>query len=71
MSYESSMLQEFKMPSRDRVAEELLKTLFIHNGVVKEFGTGQGVVNEIVDKFGLNSDKERLNCLLFIEKKTD
>lgn len=69
MSYESSMLQEFKMPSRDRVAEELLKTLFIHNGVVKEFGTGQGVVNEIADKFGLNAEQRKAELLTVYRKE--
>jgi len=69
MSYESSMLQEFKMPSRDRVAEELLKTLFIHNGVVKEFGTGQGVVNEIADKFGLNTEQRKAELLTVYRKE--
>ena len=69
MSYESSMLQDFKMPNRNRVAEELLKILFVHNGFVKEFGTGQGVVNEIADKFGLNAEQRKAELLTVYRKE--
>lgn len=54
MSYESRMLNEFNMPSRKEVEQALLRTLFNHNGVIKDFATGEGIVNEIADKFELN-----------------
>lgn len=38
MSYEGKMLLKLKMPPRKEVEEALLKSLFKHNGVIKEFG---------------------------------
>ena len=55
MSYEGKMLQDLAMPSRKKVEEALLKTLFKHNGVIKEFATGEEIVNEIADEFILGS----------------
>lgn len=54
MSYEQKMLDKFDMPSREEVEQVLIKTLFRHNGVIKEFATGQEIVNEIADEFNLN-----------------
>lgn len=48
------MLEDFEMPTRKEVEQALLKTLFKHNGVIKEFATGEEIVNEIADEFGLN-----------------
>jgi len=57
MSYESKMLLDFRMPTRKEVGQALLKTLFNHNGVVKEFATGEEIVNEIADEFDLNENQ--------------
>ncbi|NNM94969.1 MAG: hypothetical protein HKL88_05845, partial [Bacteroidia bacterium] len=58
MSYESSMLERFAMPSRKEVEQALLITLFKHNGVIKEFATGEEIVNEIADEFNLNKNQK-------------
>jgi len=68
MSYESEMLEELSMPKRDRVEDALLKTLFRHNGVVKEFASGQAIVDEIADEFYLN-DRQRAAVLARIYRK--
>jgi hypothetical protein len=49
MSYEGKMLEDLKMPTRNEVEQALLKSLFNHKGVIKEFGTGE----EIANYFGL------------------
>ncbi len=54
MSYESKMYEQFAMPSRKQVEEALLRALFKHSGVIKEFGVGQKIVDEIANDFGLN-----------------
>lgn len=54
LSYEGAMLARLGMPARERVADILLKALFQHGGVIKEFGAGQEIVNELADKCGLN-----------------
>ncbi len=54
MSYEGQMFQDLKMPTRKEVEEALLITLFNHNGTIKEFATGEEIVDEIADKFSLN-----------------
>lgn len=41
MSYEGKMLEDLAMPTRKEVEHVLLKTLFKHNGVIKEFATGR------------------------------
>ena len=57
MSYESKMLEDLKMPTRKEVEQALLKTLFKHNGVIKEFASGEEIVNEIADNFSLNKNQ--------------
>lgn len=57
MSYEGKMLEDFAMPTRKEVEQALLKTLFKHNGVIKEFATGEEIVNEIADEFSLNKNQ--------------
>ncbi len=54
MSYESKMLEQFGMPKRRQVERALLIALLNHGGVIKEFGSGQEIVNEIADDFKLN-----------------
>jgi hypothetical protein len=68
MSYEGEMLKKMAMPSKQEVEKELLKTLFRHNGVVKEFSSGEGIVNEIADIFSL-SEEQRIVPLERIYRK--
>jgi hypothetical protein len=51
MSYESKMLEQFAMPSRKQVEHTLLRVLLKHDGVIKEFGSGEEIVDEIADEF--------------------
>jgi predicted restriction endonuclease len=57
MSYESKMLADLKMPPRHEVEIALLKSLFKHNGVIKEFSTEEEIVNELADCFSLNNEQ--------------
>lgn len=57
MSYEGKMLKELNMPLRKEVEQALLKALFRHNGVIKEFGSGEEIVDEIADDFKLNEEQ--------------
>ncbi len=57
MSYEGKMLKDLAMPSRKNVEVQLLKTLFKHNGVIKEFSSGEEIVSEIADEFGLDENQ--------------
>jgi hypothetical protein len=57
MSYEGKMLHDLKMPTRKEVEQVLLITLFNHNGTIKEFATGEEIVNEIANKFSLNEQQ--------------
>ena len=54
MSYEGKMLEQFAMPTQNEVEQALLQVLLRHGGVVKEFGSGQEIVDEIADLFHLN-----------------
>lgn len=53
MSYESEMLKQFQMPTQIEVETALLKALFRHNGIIKEFGSSEKIVGEIADDFNL------------------
>lgn len=68
MSYERKMLEDLRMPSRKEVEQALLKSLFNHNGVIKEFGVGEEVVEEVANYFGLD-EKQRTAYLETIYKK--
>lgn len=57
MSYEARMLEDLKMPTRTEVEVALLKSLFEHNGVIKEFGAGEEIVDEIAANFNLNEQQ--------------
>lgn len=70
MSYESKMLEDLNMPTRREVEQALLKSLFCNNGVIKEFGTGEKIVDDIANDFGLN-EEQRTACLETIYKKED
>ncbi len=54
MSYESKMLEQLAMPTRKQLEQALLRALLKHGGVIKEFGFGQEIVDEIANDFGLN-----------------
>jgi hypothetical protein len=58
MSYEGKMLEDLAMPTRKDVEHALLRTLFRHNGVIREFAKGEEIVNEIASEFNLN-EKQR------------
>ncbi len=68
MSYESRMLEQLEMPTRTMVGRALLRTLLKHGGVVKEFGAGQEVVDEIADQFQLN-ERQRTATLETVYRK--
>ena len=42
------------MPTRKKVEQVLLRVLLKHGGVIKEFSSGQEIVEEIADEFKLN-----------------
>ncbi len=48
------MLEQLAMPSRQQVEQVLLRALFRHGGVVKEFAAGESVVNELADECALS-----------------
>ena len=68
MNYERKMLEDLKMPTRREVEQALLKSLFNNNGVIKEFGAGEKIVEEIGNDFGLN-EEQRTSYLETIYKK--
>lgn len=53
-SYESKMLDELSMPSKQEVQEALLVSLFNHHGTIREFAAGEEIVNEIAVVLHLN-----------------
>jgi len=57
MSYEGEMLKKMRMPARKEVEEALLKTLIKHSGTIKEFATGEEIVDELADLFSLNEEQ--------------
>ncbi len=57
MSYEGEMLDTLQMPARKEVELALLKTLFQHNGVIKEFSLNENIVDEIANEFNLNENQ--------------
>lgn len=57
MSYERKMLEQFTMPTQTEVEQALLRALLRHGGVIKEFGSGQEIVDEIANEFGLNESQ--------------
>ncbi len=57
MSYEGRMRDEHNMPSLEEIENALLVSLFNHNGTIKEFATGDEIVNEIANYFQLNEQQ--------------
>src|SRR5437773_5680542 len=70
VSYESRMLGRLAMPTRTQVGRALLRTLLKHGGVVKEFGAGQEVVDQLADEFQLNR-AQRTATLETVYRKED
>jgi hypothetical protein len=70
MSYESRMLARLAMPTRTQVGHALLQTLLKNGGVVKEFGAGQEVVDQLANEFQLNR-AQRTAALETIYRKED
>ncbi len=68
MSYERKILENLRMPTQKEVEQALLKSLFKNNGVIKEFGVGEKVVEEIADDFHL-SEEQRATYLETIYRK--
>ncbi|MDR1896588.1 MAG: HNH endonuclease [Prevotellaceae bacterium] len=60
MSYEGDMLKKLAMPTKQDVEKVLLKTLFKHNGIIKEFSSGEEIVEEIADLFLLNEEQRKV-----------
>jgi hypothetical protein len=57
VSYERAMLERLKMPLRKDVEAILLKKLLTHGGVLREFGSGTGIEDEIADSFHLTEEQ--------------
>jgi hypothetical protein len=57
MSYEGKMRDEYKMPSNEDIEEALLVSLFNHNGTIKEFSSGEEIVNEVANYFHLTEEQ--------------
>lgn len=68
MSYEGKMLEQLAMPTRKQVEQALLRELLKHGGVIKEFGSGQEVVDEIANDFELN-ERQRSAFLQTVYRK--
>ena len=56
------------MPSLAEVEQALLRSLLKHGGVIKEFGSGQEIVDEIANEFGLD-ERQRSAFLETIYRK--
>lgn len=56
------------MPTQTEVEQALLRSLLKHGGVIKEFGSGQEIVDEIAGEFGL-SERQRSAFLETIYRK--
>ncbi len=51
------MLEKYKMPQKVEVENAILISLFNHEGIIKEFSTGDKIVEEIANKFNLNEEQ--------------
>jgi hypothetical protein len=61
MSYESQMLEQLAMPIRKEVEQALLRALLKHGGVIKEFGSGEEIVDLQREKEADASSLKRRN----------
>jgi hypothetical protein len=55
MSYERQMIAKLAMPQRGQIQAALLRQMLARDGVIKEFGESETVIDELADQFGLNS----------------
>jgi len=62
------MFEQFAMPTRKQVEQALLRALLKHGGVIKEFGAGEEIVDEMAGDFGLN-DQQRSAFLKTLYRK--
>ena len=62
------MLEQFAMPTQAEVEQTLLRALLKHGGVIKEFGSGQEIVDEMANEFVLN-ERQRSAFLETIYRK--
>ena len=60
MSYESRMLEKLKMPARKEVEKALIISLFNHQGSIKEFSSGEDIVEELADYYRLSFDQRNV-----------
>lgn len=51
------MRDEYDMPSNEEIEDALLLSLFNHNGTIKEFASGEEIVDEIGDYFHLKENQ--------------
>ncbi len=54
MSYEGEMLVNLGMPTKAQVETSILTALLRYRGVLKEFASGEPIVDELADEFSLN-----------------
>jgi hypothetical protein len=69
MSYERQMLQELEMPSRQEVEFALLRALFHHGGTIKEFTSGEDIVEELANNFHLSKEQRNANLITTYRKE--
>ncbi|MHB1769057.1 MAG: HNH endonuclease [Phycisphaerae bacterium] len=62
------MIEQLAMPTREQIGQALLRRLLKHGGVIKEFGAGETIVDEIAAEFDLN-DRQRLAFLETVYRK--
>jgi hypothetical protein len=51
------MLERFAMPTQKAVEQTLLRALLKHGGIIKEFASGQDIVDELANDFHLNEQQ--------------
>src|ERR1035437_2836360 len=51
------MLGRFAMPTQKAVEHTLLRALLKHGGIIKEFASGQDIVDELANEFQLNEQQ--------------
>ena len=69
MSYESKVLRELSLPTKEEVLRTLLIALLNRNGHVKEFGSGdQDFVNQLANSIGL-SERQRTFLMHTVVRK--
>src|ERR1019366_7348748 len=69
MSYERKMLEQFAMPAQKEVGQALLRALFRHGGTIKEFGSGQEIVDEMADGFELSQHQRAASLETIVRKE--